>query len=44
MNQQECDQALKKSNIRTALVLGTIAISSLFMAAYGVSQTLATGA
>ncbi|WP_255374912.1 MULTISPECIES: hypothetical protein [unclassified Oleiphilus] len=43
MNQQS-EQALKKSNIRTALILGGIAISSLCIAAYGVSQTLAVGA
>jgi hypothetical protein len=44
MNPQDNEQALRKANIRTALILGAIAFSSLVIAAYGVSQTLATGA
>ena len=43
MSQPENEQALRKANIRTAIILGAIAISSLVIAAYGVSKTLAVG-
>ncbi len=32
---------LKKANIKTALTLGAIALGSLIIASYGISQTLA---
>lgn len=44
MNKPTQEASLAKSNARTALILGAIAISSLCIAAYGVSKTLAMGA
>jgi hypothetical protein len=43
MTKSTQDTPLQKSNARTALILGAIAISSLCIAAYGVSKTLAMG-
>jgi len=43
MNQEEQSAELKKANMRTALFLGALAISSLCLAAYGVSKTLGMG-
>jgi hypothetical protein len=44
MNKEEQSPELKKANARTALVLAAIAVSSLCVAAYGVSKTLGMGA
>lgn len=44
MDQQELSPELKKANLRVALILGGLAISSLCVAAWGVSKTLGYGA